>query len=475
MVKGHQPNQVRAAPDHESNPQMGADHPRLVLATTMLASSLAFVDGSVVNVGLPAIDRSFHASAGDLQWVINAYLLPLSALLLLGGAAGDRMGRRPLLIVGIGIFAAFSIGCAVAGSLPQFLLCRGLQGVGAAILLPNSLAILGASFSGEARGRAIGIWAATGAAVGAVGPVLGGWLIDTVGWRAIFLLNIPLAAIAIGLAVCFVRNAPTDNPDRSLDILGAVLATAGLAGLTWGLTVGSGSEGWTSAALIAVSAGAVLMLAFIWAEKRAGEHAMMPLVLFSASTSVGLTLLTLFLYGALGGLFVLIPYILIEAASYSGTEAGAALLPLPAVLALTSPLMGGLAGRIGSRLPLSVGPVVVAVGFVLLLRVDQHNSYWTTTFPAILLIAVGMAGAVAPLTTAVLASVGPRYTGSASGFNSAVARLGGLIATALLGGVLAAEGGNLIGQFHVAAIAGAGLALASSASAFLLIPAGRAA
>lgn len=452
---------------------MSADHPRLVLATTILASSLAFVDGSVVNVGLPAIDRSFHASAGELQWVINAYLLPLSALLLLGGAAGDRLGRRLLLIVGIGVFAASSIGCAVAGSLPAFLLSRGLQGVGAAILLPNSLAILGASFSGEARGRAIGIWASTGAAVGAVGPVLGGWLIDTVGWRAIFLLNIPLAAIAIGLAVCFVRDPPADNPDRSLDIAGAVLATVGLAGLTWGLTVGSGPEDWTPAAVIAVSAGAILMLAFVWAEKRAGDHAMMPLVLFSSSTSVGLTFLTLLLYGALSGLLVLIPYVLIESASYSGTEAGAALLPLPVVLAVMSPIMGGLAGRFGSRLPLSVGPVIVAAGFMMLLRIDQHGSYWTTTFPALLLIAVGMAGAVAPLTTAVLASVEPRYTGSASGFNSAVARLGGLIATALLGGVLAAEGANLIGQFHIAAIAGAGLALASSASAFLLMPARR--
>jgi predicted MFS family arabinose efflux permease len=246
-----------------------------------------------------------------------------------------------------------------------------------------------------------------------------------------------------------------------------------LVGLTWGLTVGSGPEGWTPAALIAVSVGAILMLAFVWAERQAGDHAMMPLALFSSSTSVGLSLLTLLLYGALGGLFVLIPYVLIEASSYSGTQAGAALLPLPAVLALTSPLMGGLAGRIGSRLPLAIGPVIVAAGFMLLLRVDQHGGYWTTMFPAILLIAAGMAGAVAPLTTAVLASVGPRYTGSASGFNSAVARLGGMIATALLGGVLGAEGANLIRQFHVAAIAGAVLALASSASAFLLIPAGR--
>jgi EmrB/QacA subfamily drug resistance transporter len=451
---------------------MSTEHPRLVLATTMLASSLAFVDGSVVNVGLSAIDASFHADAGDLQWVINAYTLPLSALLLLGGAAGDRLGRRLLLIIGIAIFTLASIGCALAPTLPWLVLSRGLQGVGSAIFLPNSLAILGAAFSGAARGRAIGTWAAAGAIVGAVGPVLGGWLIDTVGWRFIFLLNIPLAALAIGLAMAFVRDLARDEQSQPLDLLGAFVATAGLGGLTWGLTVGSGDAGWTPMALGAFGAGLVLLVVFVWIEKRKGERAMMPLALFGSASFIGLTLLTLFLYGALSGLLLLIPYVLIQASSYSGTAAGAALLPLPALLALTSRMMGGVAARIGSRLPLSFGPLVVAVGFLLLLRVDQNGSYWTTTLPAIILIAAGMAGAVAPLTTAVLASVGPRYTGSASGFNSAVARTGGLIATALLGGVLGTAGATLIGEFHVAVWVGAGLALAAAASAFLLIPAG---
>jgi EmrB/QacA subfamily drug resistance transporter len=450
---------------------MTTDHPRLVLATTMLASSLAFVDGSVVNVGLSAIDASFHADASDLQWVINAYTLPLSALLLLGGAAGDRLGRRLLLIVGIAIFSLASVGCAVAPNLPWLVLSRGLQGVGSAIFLPNSLAILGAAFSGEARGRAIGTWAAAGAIVGAVGPVLGGWLIDTVGWRFIFFLNIPLAVLAIGLALAFVRDVARDEQSQPLDLLGAFVATAGLGGLTWGLTVGSGDAGWTPMALGAFGAGLVMLVVFVWIERRKGESAMMPLALFGSASFIGLTLLTLFLYGALGGLLLLIPYVLIRASSYSGTAAGAALLPLPALLAVTSPLMGGVAGRIGARLPLSIGPLIVAAGF-LLLRVDRDSGYWTTILPAFLLIAAGMAGAVAPLTTAVLASVGPRYTGSASGFNSAVARTGGLIATALLGGVLGSAGETLIGEFHVAVWVGAGLALASSVSAFLLLPTG---
>ena len=447
----------------------GPAYPRLVLTTTILASGLAFVDGSVVNVGLPAIDARFHASASDLQWVINAYLLPLSALLLLGGAAGDQFGRRLLLIVGIAIFTVASAGCAVAGTLPLLVIGRALQGVGAAMLLPNSLAILGSSFAGAARGRAIGSWAAAGAVIGAVGPVLGGGLIDTVGWRAIFLLNIPLAATAIALALAFVRDPPRVRTGQPLDVPGALLATLGLGGVTWGLTVGSGAHGWTVTAVAALLAGIVALIVFVWVERRRGERAMMPLALFASSTAIGLTLLTLFLYGALSGLLLLIPYVLISADDYSGTQAGAALLPLPAVLAVTSRLMGGMTGRIGARLPLSIGPLVVAAGFLLLFRVDQGGSYWTTMLPAILLVSMGMAGAVAPLTTAVLASVGPRYTGSASGFNSAVARTGGLVATALLGGVLGATGADLIGEFHVAALVGAGLALAASASAFLLI------
>ncbi len=443
-------------------------HPRLVLTATILASSLAFIDGSVVNVGLPAIARSLHAGAADLQWAINAYLLPLSALLLLGGAVGDRFGRRRVLIWGLGTFALATAACAASPTLPYLLTGRAVQGVGAAMLLPNSLAILGGAFSGPARGRAIGTWAAAGAMAGAIGPVVGGWLIDTVGWRAIFLVNLPLAAAAVGLAWRFVGEAADDKP-ASLDVAGGVLATLGLGALTWGLTIGAGPGGWTDWAAALLTGGLGLLAAFVVVERRLGDQAMAPLALFTSRTFVGLTLLTLLLYGALGGLLVLLPYELIQAAGYSATVAGAALLPFPLVMALASRPMGALAGRIGSRAPLTAGSVLVAIGLLLALRIGAGASYWTTVLPAILVIALGMAGAAAPLTTAVLSSVDARHTGSASGFNSAAARTGGLIATALLGTVLAAQGARLTGEFHAAAVAGALACLAAAACAFVLI------
>jgi EmrB/QacA subfamily drug resistance transporter len=444
-------------------------HPRLVLAATILASSLAMVDGSVVNVGLPAIGRTLQASAADLQWVVNAYLLPLSALLLLGGALGDRFGRRRLLVVGTLLFAAASIGCALAPSIGWLLFTRAVQGVGAALLMPSSLAILGGAFSGEARGRAIGTWAATGAMAAALGPVLGGWLIDTVGWPAIFLLNIPLAAAAIVLTLRFVVEEPRDQGEASLDVAGALLATVALGALAWGLTIGAGPDGWTTSAVIATLAGIALMLAFVWVEKHAGDQAMMPLVLFGSRSFVGLSLLTLLIYGMLGGLLILLPYVLIRSVGYSATVAGAALLPFPLAMALASPGMGALAGRVGARAPLTIGSLVVAVGLLLTLRIGRADGYWLDVAPAMLVISIGMSAVAAPLTTAVLASVDARHTGSASGFNSALARAGGLIATALLGAVLAKSGAALLGDFHWAAIAGAVTAVVAAACAFLLV------
>jgi EmrB/QacA subfamily drug resistance transporter len=443
-------------------------HPNLVLVTTILASALAFVDGSVVNVALPTLARHFDADAGALQWVINSYLLPLSALLLLGGAAGDHFGRRRLLILGTSVFALASLGCALASGLPELFASRLLQGVGAAMLMPNSLAILGQTFSGATKGRAIGIWAATGAAMAAIGPVLGGWLIDLGSWRAIFLLNLPLACGAIVLAWLVV---PRDRRRESypLDAVGGILATVGLAALTWALTVGSGRNGWTHAALIAAGASVLLLFIFLRFETGRGARAMMPMALFASRSFVGLTLFTFLLYGALGGLFVLLPYVLITAAGYSATAAGAALLPLPLILTLTSPLAGALAGRIGARLPLTVGPLVVAAGFLIALRIDSGASYWSSVLPMMLVIALGMSAAVAPLTTAVLTSVDQEHTGSASGINSAVARTGGLVATALLGSVLAAHGDRLLGAYHIAMGVGALICAAASLSAVTLL------
>ena len=352
--------------------------PNLVLITTVLASSLAFIDGSVVNVGLPAIGSAFRASAVDLQWVINAYLLPLSALLLLGGAAGDRFGRVRVLVIGTAIFGIASLACAIASSMFWLLLLRGLQGVGSALLMPNSLAILGASFAGEARGRAVGIWASVGAVMSATGPVLGGWLIDTVGWRAIFLINLPLAVGVIVLAILFVHDAREKAAAVALDFPGGFLATASLGALTLGLTIGSGSEGWTLSALLVITAGVILMLGFLAVERSMGNRAMMPLSLFGSASFVGLTLLTFLLYGVIGALLILVPYVLIQAAGYSGTQAGATLLPFSAMLAAASPIVGALAGRAGVRAPLTIGPIVMAAGFLLILRIGPQADYWTS-------------------------------------------------------------------------------------------------
>lgn len=445
-----------------------ASHSNLVLVTTILASALAFVDGSVVNVALPTLARNFNADASELQWVINAYLLPLSALLLLGGAAGDHFGRRRLLILGTSVFALGSLGSALAPGLPALFASRLVQGVGAAMLMPNSLAILGQTFSGESQGRAIGIWAATGAAMSAIGPVLGGWLIDLGSWRAIFLLNLPLACGAIILAW---RIVPRDRHSETypLDAMGGILATIGLAALTWALTIGSSRRGWTPAALTAAASAVLLLIIFLRFESARGGRAMMPLTLFASRSFVGLTIFTFLLYGAMAGLLVLLPYVLIKTAGYSATAAGAALLPLPLILTVTSPLAGALAGRIGTRLPLAIGPLVVAAGFLMALRIDSSSSYWTEVLPMIVVIAFGMSGAVAPLTTAVLTSVDPAHTGSASGINSAVARSGGLVATALLGSVLAAAGERLLMAFHIAMGIGALISAAASLSAFALL------
>ena len=361
-------------------------HPNWLLATTVLASGLAFIDGSVVNVGLPAVGVSLRADAADLQWIINAYLLPLSAVLLLGGAAGDRYGHARLLVVGVLSFGAASVACALAPTLPWLLAFRGIQGVGAALLMPNSLAIIGEHF--------------------------------------------------------------------------------------WGLTIGSGHAGWTPAAILSVIAGGALLAAFLVVERSKRDAAMMPISLFGSSSFIGITLLTLLLYGALSALLVLIPYVLIQASGYSAAQSGAALLPFAIVLALTSPLTGALAGKIGPRVPLIIGPLVVAGGFFLISRVGPQTTYWTTVFPAIMVIAIGMAGAVAPLTTAVFASVDARHNGAASGFNSAIARTGGLVATALLGGVLDTTGSVLVSRFHIAGLVCSLASGAAAVSAFFLITVG---
>jgi EmrB/QacA subfamily drug resistance transporter len=447
-------------------------HPRATLAATILGSSLAFIDGSVVNVALPALALNLEVSASNLPWVINAYLLPVGALTLLGGALGDHMGRRRLFHFGLAIFTLASAACAAAPSLGWLLAARGLQGLGAAVLLPNSLAILSGAFTGEARGRAIGTWAAVGALAGALGPIVGGWIVDTVGWRTIFLINLPIAVAAGYLSWNYVEELKESIRAVPLDTAGAALATVALGLLTWSLTDASESSGGHAGAWSAALAGCVLLGVFLWLEGKLNDRAIMPLSMFGAPTFVGLNLLTFFLYGSLGGLIVLLPFFLIRIGGWPAIAAGASLLPVPAVIGFGSRLMGRVSARHGERLPLIVGATLVAIGLALYARVGANAlEYWRDIFPPTMLVAIGMTACVAPLTTSIMTAVDATRVGLASGFNSAVARIAGLIATALLGFVFARQGSAqsfLIG-FRWAALIGAASAALAAASAALLI------
>ena len=450
----------------------GTTHPRATLAATILGSSVAFIDGSVVNVALPVLGRDLGASAADLSWTINAYLLPLGALILLGGAAGDHFGRRRLFLIGLCLFTVASILCAAAPTLSWLLAGRAVQGLGAAILMPNSLAILGASFTGKAQGQAIGTWAAAGALMGALGPLAGGWLVDTAGWRTIFLVNVPIAMAAGYFAWNYVAESKDRKEGAPLDWTGAALATAGLALVTWTLTAAAEPTETIGTLATAGAFGLLLLGLFVFLEARKGDRAIMPLAMFQNITFVGLTLLTFFLYASLGGLIVLLPYLLIRVENYTAVAAGAAMLPLPILIGLASPLMGRLTGLYGGRLPLSVGSGVVGCGLLTFVRIDTGGiDYWSDILPGTIIIAIGLAASVAPLTTSVMASVDPDHTGLASGFNNAVARIAGLIATALLGFVFAQQDSadGFVQSCRVAAVAGAVLAGLAACCALMLI------
>jgi EmrB/QacA subfamily drug resistance transporter len=419
---------------------------------SVAASSLAFIDGSILNVALPAIRAGTGADAAEVQWVVNVYTLPLAALILLGGSLGDHQGRRRWLVIGTSLFGAGSLLCALSGSLEPLLVGRALQGTGAGLLLPNSLALLNGAYEGEARGRAIGTWAAAGAIAAAIAPPLGGWLVDHVGWQSIFYINLPFVAAAI--LVALARVAEVKEPEKArLDLGGAALATLGLGAATYGLTSWSQKFVLTPTASTALIIGAALLTIFIFYERRLGTRAMIPLALFAENRCFSaLNLMTFLLYGAFAGSLLLIPYVLIEVGHYSPVEAGLSLLPLSILLGSLSPLMGKLAVRIGPRLPLTAGPLVVGAGLVLATRIASSQDYWTHVLPGILVMSIGMTLAVAPLTSTVLAAVGRHQTGMASGFNSAVSRIGGLIAVALLGKVLAGNGPAMLQPFATALV-----------------------
>jgi EmrB/QacA subfamily drug resistance transporter len=409
---------------------------RWILATTVLGSSMGFIDGSVVNVALPALQRELGAGAAAAQWIVNGYLLTLGALVLVGGAAADRFGRRLVFLLGVAGFAIASLACAWAPGPALLIVARLAQGAAAALLTPASLAILGATFPEAQRGRAVGIWAGAGALMAAAGPVLGGWLVDAVSWRAIFLLNLPIAIAATALAWRYVPETRQAGA-RGLDWRGALLAALGLGLATFGLTE-AGTIGMTRPlAWLPLATGLVLLAVFLLTEART-EAPMVPLALFRSRRFVGANLLTLLLYMALGGALFFLPFALIRIQGWSAAAAGAALLPFSIIMGTLSGAAGLLADRIGARLPLTAGPLIAAAGLALFARAGSPTSYWTGVLPAVLVLAAGMTLSVAPLTSTVMAAAGTGQTGIASGVNNAVARVAGLLAVAVLSLVFSA-------------------------------------
>jgi EmrB/QacA subfamily drug resistance transporter len=408
-----------------------------VLAATILGSSITFIDGTVVNVALPVLQRDLDAGITGVQWVVEAYALLLSALILVGGSLGDRWGRRRIFTIGVVVFAAASAACGLSQTIGQLIAARAVQGVGAAMLVPGSLAIISASFSPAKRGRAIGTWSGFTAIAAGVGPVFGGWLIERFTWHWIFLINLPIAAAVVVMTMWHVPESRDERAAEHLDVWGALTATLGLGGVVYGL-IEAGNRGFYDPVIIgSLLGGAGLVIAFVLIEHARGQKAMMPLDLFRSRTFTGANLLTLFLYAALSALMFFLPFDLIAIHGYSTTAAGAALLPFVITMFLLSRWAGALIGRYGARLPLMIGPSVTAVGFALfMLPGPGDGGYWGNFFPAIMVMSLGMSTTVAPLSTAVMSALDQRHAGIASGINNAVSRTAGLLAIAVLGLVM---------------------------------------